>query len=211
MRTNSVGKVAVWLIALIVGVVVVIGISVFVVVSSDDADDNETTQTTSDGNDSNSGLNTSQIDELAPTPYEDSEGEYSIRVPEGWEQNEISGIPIFGNPKPDQGPDGAFSSNINVVYESAPGVGLDEYLETNKESLQRAGFDVEETKKVTINERSAYLLTGSTTQAGTEIRNLQLYALGNSKAYVVTATALASAFDDNKTLFESSLSTFKLS
>jgi hypothetical protein len=109
-----------------------------------------------------------------------------------------------------------FHATINVVYETMPRGGIKQYLDHNKAMLESSTHHTLEEynrlgeKEVTVHGLKGYSIEGNFKAAGQRMRNMQLLVVNENIAYWVTATALDAVWKKYKSLFTSTLTSFKI-
>ncbi len=151
---------------------------------------------------------------LESKSYVNAKEGFTINAPKGWQADEsgkFGSVVIFSNPKIDKDVD-AFDANINIVVESAQGLGLGDYVASGKQLVNKLfnNYTSTQDQKLTINGMDLEIIGGTYVKGALKLRNLQLIAVKNGKAYKVTATVLDSTFASYKSVVESSLLTFTL-
>ncbi|MBI2916998.1 MAG: DcrB-related protein [Chloroflexi bacterium] len=146
-------------------------------------------------------------------PYRDEANQFSLRYPQGWEKLPVAGAAVaFVSPRPDFLASGQqFSTNINVVVESADAASLDGYLSSASQAMKQALVNYQEVsrRQVTLDTAPAYLLESTFDQGGFSLHILQAILLKGSKAYMVTGTTHASTWAQYRDLLEASLRSFQ--
>lgn len=154
-------------------------------------------------------------DALSATPYTQASSSFAIRFPEGWTVDDAGqfGALVFAvNPTPDIKDEAKFSSNMNITSEDVQAATLDEYISITQEALPKflSDYKVTEDRVVTVGGIPARIIGGTFTQGQLKLRNIQLVVIKDGKAYVVTATSLASSWNAYKAVMEASAMTFTL-
>ncbi len=139
---------------------------------------------------------------------------FRIRPPLGWAIGNAEALrvaAIFINPVEDRSKEKIFRSNISVVSEPVE-QGLDEYVRTNKEILERSAKSYRSTEyqKTTVNGRAGYTIGGVFSQDGEQLRNRQLIVVAGGIAYIVTGTALDAAWSKYVKQINATLASFDL-
>ncbi len=152
---------------------------------------------------------------LEQTAYTNSKFGFKINAPKGWrtdESGQFGTLVFFFNNQTDKEGENQFTTNINVTSESVPGLDLDTYVAATKEMLPKLlqNYRSTEDRPVTTTAGSqARIIGGTFVQGVFHIKNIQLILIEDSRAYIVTATSLESAWDKHKDLLETSLLTFR--
>lgn len=152
---------------------------------------------------------------LSQKPYVSSKLGISIQYPKNW-TIDVSGKYgaelFFFSDVTDKEKNKPFTSNINITTEDTQGYGLKAYIDASKKYIKKsfAGYKSLPDRKVTVNGKEAYIISGIFSQKGYNIRNEQLILVSGGKAYIVTATSLASTWTKYKDLFNSSFMTLKI-
>ena len=175
----------------------------------------EDADTFSAGKKSESSSPLSAQDNLQSQPYTAVTGEFSIRYPKNWvlgQGFEAGVLATFLNEKIDQDGQNSFSANIQVSSGPAKSLSLDSYVKAQKNALPKvlSGYELIQERKVNVNGADGYIIDGSFSKGALQLRSKQLIVVKNSKAYLVTGTALNSTWDTYKDLMEASLLTFTL-
>jgi DcrB len=147
--------------------------------------------------------------------------DYELTVPDGWDDRtsraddlEVAGFEpevIFTGEREE-----GFQPNLNVIRESsiAPGVNLDDYVETTREQLQAGsvgdvelGSDVElgEPMPSELDGEDAVTMDHERTLETKRIKARQVIVLRDGAAYALTYTALEDRFEDDLERFESAV------
>ncbi len=150
---------------------------------------------------------------LGSQPYENLNYGFRIIPPKDWtvdESGQFGDAVFFFGPTVFTSDGKPIKININVGSESTK-LGLDEYAEANKSILSEAFSDYKlvEDRKITVRGREAYIVGGTFSAQGVNIRNRQMMIIENGKAFIVTATNLESAWDQYDDLIDASLNTFE--
>ncbi len=158
---------------------------------------------------------TTTPDTLEKQAYSNIQHGFKINPPKGWrvdESGQFGTLVIFFNTSTDQEGANPFGANINIISESTQGLNLNDYVAATKEALPKLlqNYKSTEDKSVSINGMQAKMIGGTFIQGVFHLRNFQLIAVKNGKAYIVTGTVLNSTWDTYKDLIESSLLTFEL-
>lgn len=135
---------------------------------------------------------------------------FRINPPDGWETIEgMSGsVVAFFNPEVDTVEGGIFPSSIVIGTARIQDLGLAEYVQATRESIP-PNITLIEDRGITVRGRQAHILGSTIGQGATTIRNLQLIAVKERKAYFITASAFQDAWEKYEDLFEASLNTFE--
>jgi len=147
--------------------------------------------------------------------YANSKYGFSLLPPAGWKVNESgqSGtLVILVNPQVDREGEKKFCANLNVVSEAAQGKDLNAYTRAALKLYPKIipGYrNLEDREIVTLSGEKARLISGTFTQDGYRIKNAQLVAVKDGRAWIVTATALESTWEKYRELTESSLLSFE--
>jgi len=152
---------------------------------------------------------------LEEQAYSNVQYGFKINAPKGWrvdESGQFGTLVIFFNTKTDLEGASPFAANINVISVSAQGLNLNDYADATKEaeSEQLQNYKSTEDKTVSVNGTQARIIGGTFVQGSFHLRNLQLIAVKDEQAYIVTGTALESTWNQYQDLIELSLLTFDL-
>jgi len=137
---------------------------------------------------------------------------YQIAPPKGWAIAEADTYLSIKNSLVDKNSKGNFVANMNIVSENATTQDLTAYVAASKSALSQSltNYSLIDDRDVVAGSVQAHILGGTFTQGDNSLRNMQLAMIVSGKAYVVTATSLAGAWDGYKDVFEKSLLTFKV-
>lgn len=152
---------------------------------------------------------------LTATPYSTASSTFSIQFPEGWNIDDAGqfGALVFAvSPTVEGGETSKFSTNINVTAEEVEISSLDEYIDATLKALPQflSNYEKTENKTVTVGGVPARIIGGKFTQGQLKLQNLQLVTMKEGKAYVVTATALESAWGKYEDLLLASAMSFQI-
>ena len=153
-------------------------------------------------------------DSRLDSPYSHTDKLFEMQPPKDWQAVEggWGALVVFANPEPDLLDDLPFSANINVISESAQGLGLEGYVDFSKELLATffTSYELLEEKKATVNGKEAYFLSSSFTQGDFPLTNLQLVLINEDTEDVITATSLQETWAEYEAIFDASLRSFKV-
>jgi hypothetical protein len=127
---------------------------------------------------------------------ESPDGDFSVLLPPGWTDgaDRLSGIALTGYLGP--AADG-FQTNVNVVREAVPGMDLAQYYRatiTNvRNSLPISGLSRPSGRQVDGAQAVEYSFSDQ--QAGRTLRQRQTLTIHDGNGYVITYTALPSAYN----------------
>ncbi len=139
---------------------------------------------------------------------------FRIRPPVGWAVGDAAALRVaamFINPAEDKSKEKVLHSNISVITEPTS-LTLDAYVKSSKETLQRLvkKYNLTEYQKTKVNGRSGYMMGGIFEQSDEQMRNRQLIILEGGMAYIVTGTALDSAWGKYVKQINAALASFDL-
>ena len=148
-------------------------------------------------------------------PYSDSTNGFEIRPPSGWtvDQSGLLGTKVaFIRATPDLHERTPFSANIVIYVEPAEGMTLEEFVELSKAQypLVLTNFALLGDETAMVNGREIHFLESTFTHGVFPLRNRQLIAIYEDKAYMVTTTALDAAWQQHETVFDASLRSFRI-
>ena len=152
-------------------------------------------------------------DKLEIMPYKKSI--FKICYPKNWSIDE-SGLAgttvIFKNPEPDQEAKLPLNSTLNVLTSPSRGFDLDAFINDSKANLPKVfpNYTLVEDKRITVNGKTAHILGATYTLDILKIMNRQMIIVEGARVYIVTATALNSAWKKYQDLFEVSMQTFEI-
>lgn len=160
-------------------------------------------------------LSTKSASLLSPASFVSKSLGVSIKYPKGWtidESGKFGAKLFFFNNSIDKSGNLPFASNINITTEDAHGYGLKAYVDASKKYIVKIypSYQSIPDIKVKINNIEAYVISGTFSQKGYFIKNVQLILINSGKAYIVTATALASKWTKYSDLFNAVFNTFKV-
>lgn len=128
---------------------------------------------------------------------------------------EASGEKVnFKKPTAEESPGGPFVASIAVTAETvAEGSTLDQYVARRKHTLSNTFPDfalIDDARTTTEDGDPAHILGGTFTQGALKLRSKQLVTVFDTTGYIVTGTALASAWDaaNYNALFDAALTSF---
>jgi hypothetical protein len=152
---------------------------------------------------------------VAGKPYNNDTYGFNIVPPQNWRTDEsgTSGIIVnFLNTAPDADNGNKFAANINVVSENVGNVNLDNYVGSSKKVLMGSftNYTVVTERNIVVGEKPAVLIESTYEMGIYSLHNLQLFIVNNQKAYVVTATALSSAWNNYFGQMNASVMSFRL-
>lgn len=129
--------------------------------------------------------------------YRNSAAGYRLEYPADFTVKRIGSATVFSSSEEDR--KFAFSPSINVVaieLGAAPGE-LDQFYRQSKEALERSLGIVRfiEDRKDTLAQADAYRLVYASRQKKADFKFLQVLCIRNSRAYVITYTALQEQYD----------------
>lgn len=158
------------------------------------------------------------FDILQSQPYSNTKEGFKISAPKGWKVDETGKrdpTVIFTNNQADIQGTSSFSATMSVASGLAGKLNLDTYVAGQKNALAKslANYQLVENEQLTVDGLPAYLIGITYTEAPpstTNVRMLQLIVIKNDNVYIVTGTALNSAWDTYKDLMRSSLLTLTL-
>ncbi|MCX8122895.1 MAG: DcrB-related protein [Spirochaetes bacterium] len=128
--------------------------------------------------------------------YNDEYG-FSIVFPKYWEiqQKEMGAVVIALSPE--EGSKDDFRENVAITVENmTDNVTLEQYFELSQKNLKNYSKDYKLLYKNTtwLAKKPAMILGFTYSMSGLKLKVLQYYCLNNSKAYVITCTALPHSF-----------------
>jgi hypothetical protein len=152
---------------------------------------------------------------LTEKPFTSKKLGISIQQPKGWtidESGKYGAELFFFNNAVDKVSGKSFTANINLTTEGTQGYSLKSYVDASKKYIKKSfpGYKSLPDRNVTVNGKPGVIIGGTFTQQGYKIRNEQLITISGDKAYIVTATALASTWTKYSALFDASLLTLKV-
>ena len=157
----------------------------------------------------------SQSTDLLGPPYSDSMNGFQIQPPDGWtvDQSGLLGTKVaFIRATPDLHERTPFSANIVIYVEPAEGMTLEEFVELSKAQypLVLTDFALLGDETAMVNGREIHFLESTFTHGVFPLRNRQLIAIYEDKAYMVTTTALDAAWQQHEAVFDASLRSFRI-
>lgn len=152
---------------------------------------------------------------LASLFYSSKDGSFAITPPQAWttdDSGKLGTRVIFLSGKTDTEGTASFASNINIVSESAKGLGLDDYVKAQLKLMPTVlqSYTMVHDDALTLNGMPVHLIEATYSHAPVNLHILQLITVKNGKAYTVTATALDSTWYRYQDILNQSLRTFKL-
>jgi len=137
---------------------------------------------------------------------------FSIALPSGWQKDKDQmGTAVMALSNKENAND-FFRENINVVVETLTGsMSTKEYFEASQGAIKKVfqDFKLEKTGKEKLNNKefmwSVYTHKTPTSKA----KVLQYVAVNGLRAYIITCSAAPENFDRYRTLFTSSIKSFK--
>ncbi len=147
--------------------------------------------------------------------FTSSKGGFKISHPKDWrvdESGSFGTLVSVANTVSDDDSGNKFSVNINVVSEAAVDVTLDDYLAASKEVLTKSfsNYQLINEQRKTIGGKDGVILEARYDMGVYPLHNLQLILIDKGKAYVITATALNSAWEKYQGQLDASLMSFIL-
>lgn len=138
--------------------------------------------------------------------------DFKLDVPEGWaNQKDIQGVDVMFLAPPSK--TGGSQANVNVISgDLDPGMTLDTFFTLNLNGLpaELSSFKQEDTGSTTINGFDTKWVRYTHKVGDLEIRVLQYFFVKDNKGYVVTLSALGSAYDNYSSTFDKTIKTFSL-
>jgi len=147
--------------------------------------------------------------------YTNQEHGFSITPPDGWTTDEsgiLGMIVVFYGTENDYDSEGnAYRANINVTSDTTSGLSFEDYIDANKKQLPLLFQDYRliEEGEVDVDDQPGVLLTSTFTQGVYDFTNYQLIVLKDETVFVVTASTVSNAWDEQKDMLRSSLLTLK--
>jgi len=145
--------------------------------------------------------------------YENPTHGIRIKYPKDWTMQEgfMGTVVVFLSPKADASD--VFQENLNVGVEDLSGVSitLDEYTELTIDQMGQfiTDFTVIESGKTTLAGNPAYKIVYTGSQAQYSIKWMQIWAIKDDKAYLITYTAETDSFSDFLEIVEAMISSFE--
>lgn len=145
------------------------------------------------------------------TTYTNAADHFQIDRPAGWtvsENNTFGAVVVFTSNQVETSGSNQFRANISVGTESSQGLDLAAYVRATKASIQSvvSNYQPFADRTVTLSGGlQATIISGTFTQGTFDIHNMQLITVKNGRAYIVTATGLASTWSQNQDTLETSL------
>jgi hypothetical protein len=149
---------------------------------------------------------------------------YAVTVPGGWDDQtdvgqefEIAGVSpeVTLADKPADG----FATNVNIVRQDAPNIGLDEQTRIERDQLLdgaqdidprlRAALNLSPVERTTLGGRDARVHTFELPQGGRMLRARQVFARNGGSTYVVTYTALSERYEEDLDSFQAILGSWE--
>lgn len=153
---------------------------------------------------------------LAAQMYTAPSDGFQIRPPEGWHVD-MSGqsgtLVVFINTTADREGNFELPANINVLVDPIQGMSWDAYVAATKENLPQylTNYQDTEDRAATINGRQAHVVGGTFDgDRGHRLRNRQALVLDDKQVYIITATALESAWGERNQILDASVKTFTI-
>lgn len=147
-----------------------------------------------------------------PTParYEAPDGLFSYVPPAGWRlaESPVSRYRIAAAP-----PSGGFAANINVLYETRPGVSLERTVEINLAGMRRqmSGFElIERSEFVTDSGDRSIKVVGEFTDSPGRLRSSWYFFDAGDRKLIVTCSRLASQPGELDATFDRTLKSFRV-
>jgi len=162
-------------------------------------------------------ISISTSDVLEAQPYVNEKEGFKIRAPKGWQTNEtkLAGLHVIfvkQEEKSENKSEIKFKSSVNVVSEVTQLPDVNAYVAAVRVALAQflTDYKADADESAVIAGLPALIIGGTFKQGEATLKNSQLIALKDGKAYIVTATALAEDFAGSKDLFAASLKSFEL-
>lgn len=127
--------------------------------------------------------------------YTDKEKGYRIDYNADWEREEVDISIVFSSPKESE--DDAFQEAVNVVVQelSSMSMTLEELTGHMEDYLAKANATIERSGPDTLGGESGYSLVVTGERGELELKMMQIYAVANNKAYIISYTAEADKYD----------------
>ena len=139
---------------------------------------------------------------------------FSIQYPTNWNIEDTAGTQaIFVAKAPLTSDSDIFAENVNIITQNLKGMGitLDQYVEFNEGQLGSIpNSKMFSSTRETRDGRQYHTLVFRGTMSGLDLKVIQVYAIKNEIAYVVTFTTVENEFDRLKKIGAEILKTFKL-
>jgi len=157
---------------------------------------------------------TSTMPVMSEQLYDGRFAGFTIHPPQGWVQDKASGAVhvIFHNPQADR--EGAVSNraNMNVATQIANAVTLDQFMTSSKRNMQSSltNYNEVQDKPITLNNAPARLVEATYLDNNVKLHVLQIVTISQNNTYIVTGTALDSAWNKYLKVFTDSEMSLKL-
>jgi len=127
--------------------------------------------------------------------HTDKEKGYKIDYNADWEKEEVDISVVFSSPKESE--DDTFRAAVNVVVQdlSSMSMTLEELTDHMKDYLAKANATIERSGSETLGGKSGYLLVVTGKRGELELKMMQIYAVANNRAYIISYTAEADKYD----------------
>lgn len=127
--------------------------------------------------------------------YTDKEKGYRIDYNADWEKEEVDISIVFSSPKESE--DDAFREAVNVVVQdlSSMSMTLEELTDHMEDYLAKADATIERSGPDTLAGKSGHSIVVSGKRGELELKMMQIYAVANNKAYIISYTAEADKYD----------------
>jgi hypothetical protein len=132
------------------------------------------------------------------------ENGFSFMPPKGWFKMASTPAGTFASYTDPKSPEG-FVTNMNVSVAPADKASIDTAVAEAKKAMAAAYKDYKSVQSgsFTINGRKVANVSGQFTMGGSAVQNMQYFIEGGSKKiYSMTFTSLQTAFEANRTIFE---------
>ena len=102
---------------------------------------------------------------------------------------------MFSSPKESE--DDTFRAAVNVVVQdlSSMSMTLEELTDHMKDYLAKANATIERSGSETLGGKSGYLLVVTGKRGELELKMMQIYAVANNRAYIISYTAEVDKYD----------------
>lgn len=143
--------------------------------------------------------------------YTNQEHGFSLDCPSGWTAQEGGGANALSVLVLCIGPaKGGIATNMNLVAESVGQTSLSAYMASAKQTLGVIGVtNFTDEGVTTVNNIPAYFIEFEQAATGTQVKQKQVIFVKSGYAYVLTFTAAPSAYAQQVSALDTTLSTFK--
>ena len=151
---------------------------------------------------------------LALTPYHDQKNGFVIDPPRAWKMDTTGSfgtLALFMSPAVENTGAGTFVTNLSVASVGAKGLTLDAFVDLNMQQNKAKvkDFSIIKDSRLVLNGTLVRVVEQTLTDNGLKIHDLQLFALKDNVAYLVTGNALDASWASYEATIRAALNTFQ--